>query len=238
MVDDQAKAIEALKEKYPRESETPEVDDRAIYEADDVWVAIDRAYELGRTAASGLAFGNSADRAVSISRASQGSGVGTAELVARGMWQVAIAFGTKTGAFDEETAIAVSGDDWHQYLPDAEKLIAEHSAPPAGEFTIKDFTRPRWMNTRFGGSDSNPEKRDADLVALVDALAERVERLEANSHPPIDLERVGCPPGYRVLNDGPGREVLVHGDDEECPVFETKVQAVLFAWANYEPDQA
>lgn len=49
------------------------------------------------------------------------------------------------------------------------------------------FTHPRWMNTRFGGSDSNPEKRDADLVAMVDALAERVAKLEADSHPPIDL---------------------------------------------------
>lgn len=49
------------------------------------------------------------------------------------------------------------------------------------------FMRPRWMNTRFGGSDGNPEKRDGDLVAMVDALAERVAKLEANSHPPIDL---------------------------------------------------
>lgn len=164
---------------------------------------------------------------------------------------------------------------------------------------MKDFIRPRWMNIRFGGSDNSPEKRDGDLVAMVDALAERVAKLEANSHPPIDLtpaiaeilaelgyavpahapptdelkaayalyqkriepepavpvsdlaqvtaerdqlladlERVGCPPGYRVLNDGPGREVLVHDDDEECPVFETKVRAVLFAWANYEPEEA
>jgi hypothetical protein len=118
--------------------------------------------------------------------------------------------------------------------------------------------RPRWMNTRFGGSDNSPEKRDADLVAMVDALAERVAKLEAKnaaseSAVPVSdlaqvtkerdqlfagLELVGCPPGFRVLNDGPGREVLVHDDEDECPVFETKVQAVLFAWANYEPDEA
>lgn len=59
--------------------------------------------------------------------------VDTAELIARGMWQVAMEFGKITGSFTEQMAIRATGDDWHQYLPDAEKLIDEHSAPPAGE---------------------------------------------------------------------------------------------------------
>ncbi len=41
------------------------------------------------------------------------------------------------------------------------------------------MNRPNWMATRFRGSDNSAEKRDADLVELIDALAARVAALEA-----------------------------------------------------------
>jgi hypothetical protein len=37
------------------------------------------------------------------------------------------------------------------------------------------------------------------------------------------------PPGYRVLNDGPGREVLTHDSWETGNVFDTVAQAAAFA---------
>ncbi len=42
------------------------------------------------------------------------------------------------------------------------------------------------------------------------------------------------PPGYTILNDGPGREVLVREDWEECPVFSTVAEAVNHAWDSYD----
>lgn len=38
------------------------------------------------------------------------------------------------------------------------------------------------------------------------------------------------PPGFRILNDGPGREVLVRDEWEECPVFPTVAEAAARAW--------
>ena len=36
---------------------------------------------------------------------------------------------------------------------------------------------------------------------------------------------------YRILNDGPGREVVVHDAFEECPVFKTVGEAEAhIAW--------
>ena len=42
------------------------------------------------------------------------------------------------------------------------------------------------------------------------------------------------PPGYRVLNDGPGCEVLMREEWEECPVFTTQAEAVAWAWTQHE----
>lgn len=42
------------------------------------------------------------------------------------------------------------------------------------------------------------------------------------------------PPGYRVLNDGPGREMLMREEWEECPVFTTRAEAAAWAWTQRE----
>ncbi len=42
--------------------------------------------------------------------------------------------------------------------------------------------------------------------------------------------RAALPPGFRIINDGPGREVLVHDEWEECPVFPTVAEAAARAW--------
>jgi hypothetical protein len=42
-------------------------------------------------------------------------------------------------------------------------------------------------------------------------------------------EPLTLPAGYRILNDGPGREVLVQEQWEECPVFPTTEEAVAYA---------
>lgn len=49
------------------------------------------------------------------------------------------------------------------------------------------------------------------------------------------------PPGFSILNDGPGREVLLDDrDDERAPVFATHAEAAEVAWRYwreiYEPD--
>lgn len=38
------------------------------------------------------------------------------------------------------------------------------------------------------------------------------------------------PPGCAIFNDGPGREVLVRDDWDECPVFATVAEAEAWAW--------
>lgn len=42
------------------------------------------------------------------------------------------------------------------------------------------------------------------------------------------------PPGYRILNNGPGREVLVREEWEECPVFATAAEARAWAWIHHK----
>ena len=49
------------------------------------------------------------------------------------------------------------------------------------------------------------------------------------------------PPGFRVLNDGPGREVLLDDrTDDPAPTFATRAEAVETAWRHhreiYEPE--
>lgn len=49
------------------------------------------------------------------------------------------------------------------------------------------------------------------------------------------------PPGFRVLNDGPGREVLMDDrSDDPAPVFATAKEAAARAWVDwrtiYEPE--
>jgi hypothetical protein len=46
------------------------------------------------------------------------------------------------------------------------------------------MSRPPWMNRQYSGSDASHERRDADIVAKMDKLAERVAALEgdANRH--------------------------------------------------------
>ena len=45
------------------------------------------------------------------------------------------------------------------------------------------------------------------------------------------IEAVELPPGFRVLNDGPGREVLVDDKtDDPAPVFATREEAAAQAW--------
>ena len=54
----------------------------------------------------------------------------------------------------------------------------------------------------------------------------------------VAMASIGLPPRYRVLNDGPGREVVVCDDDEECgPTFPTRWEAVAYVWANYIPPE-
>ena len=39
------------------------------------------------------------------------------------------------------------------------------------------------------------------------------------------------PPGFRILNDGPGREVLVDDrTDDPAPIFPTRQEAAATAW--------
>lgn len=47
--------------------------------------------------------------------------INTRELIARGMWKVALDF---SGSSHEE-ACCVSGDDWHQYGEDSDKIMAD-----------------------------------------------------------------------------------------------------------------
>ena len=45
------------------------------------------------------------------------------------------------------------------------------------------------------------------------------------------LESILDRKAYRILNDGPGREVVVHDDFDDCPVFETVAEAEAhIAW--------
>ena len=50
------------------------------------------------------------------------------------------------------------------------------------------------------------------------------EDKSTREHPPG-----GLPPGYRILNDGPGREVLTRDEWEEGYVFPTIAEARDFA---------
>ncbi len=40
-----------------------------------------------------------------------------------------------------------------------------------------------------------------------------------------ELEPILDRSAYQILNDGPGREVVVHDAFEECPVFKTVAEA-------------
>jgi hypothetical protein len=46
------------------------------------------------------------------------------------------------------------------------------------------------------------------------------------------------PPGYVILNDGPGREVLARDDWELCPVFPTVEEATAWAWEHANDREA
>jgi hypothetical protein len=52
-----------------------------------------------------------------------------------------------------------------------------------------------------------------------------------------DTDTTELPPGYRLLNDGPGREVLVREEWEECPVFRTTAEAREWAWRQHREYQ-
>ena len=46
-----------------------------------------------------------------------------------------------------------------------------------------------------------------------------------------ELEAILDRNAYQILNDGPSREVVVHDDFEECPVFKTVAEAEAhIAW--------
>ena len=45
-----------------------------------------------------------------------------------------------------------------------------------------------------------------------------------------DSKTAELPSGYRVLNDGPGREVLIRGMRTRCPVFSSGDAAAEWAW--------
>lgn len=45
----------------------------------------------------------------------------------------------------------------------------------------------------------------------------------------METKTTGLPPGYRVLNDGPGREVLIHDSWETGSLFDTVPQAAAYA---------
>ncbi len=56
-----------------------------------------------------------------------------------------------------------------------------------------------------------------------------------------DTPQTALPPGFHVLNDGPGREVLIdERTDDPAPVFSTIEAAAETAWRwwreIYEPD--
>ncbi len=46
-----------------------------------------------------------------------------------------------------------------------------------------------------------------------------------------ELESILDRSQYRILNDGPNREVVIHDDFDDCPVFETVAEAEAhIAW--------
>lgn len=59
---------------------------------------------------------------------------GLTQLIARGLWHRTLQE-TETS---EETAIAMTGDDWEQFLPEAEKLV-----PDRGERNVSDTITER-----------------------------------------------------------------------------------------------
>ena len=61
------------------------------------------------------------------------------------------------------------------------------------------------------------------LLVQIRAISEELRMAELE--PILDRKQ------YRILNDGPGREVVVHDDFDDCPVFETVAKAEAhIAW--------
>jgi hypothetical protein len=52
---------------------------------------------------------------------------------------------------------------------------------------------------------------------------------------PANSQTTDLPPGFRVLNDGPGREVLCDDrTDDPATVFSTREEAIQVAWQWWE----
>jgi hypothetical protein len=82
-------------------------------------------------------------------------------------------------------------------------------------------SRPTWMNRQYSGSSASPERRDADIVALVFSLDERVQQIMREKY--LLAERVAAleerlePPGtirhtVTFRDDAPPEAVLIPAD--------------------------